>query len=43
VNSLELDINALQMLDEIEPEVGLYPCTWWTCWYVTCTLTTDDG
>jgi hypothetical protein len=33
---VELDIDALQMLDETDPSEGLFPCTWtcangWTC------------
>ena len=32
---MELDVAALQVLAEEEPEVGLYPCTR-TCWLWTC-------
>ncbi|MDT5030919.1 MAG: hypothetical protein QOC94_1090 [Actinoplanes sp.] len=28
---MEIDVNALQELQEAEPEAGLYPCTGITC------------
>jgi hypothetical protein len=34
---MEIDVDALQMLPEAEPESGLYPCAGptcdWTCWW----------
>ncbi|MEH0972344.1 ALQxL family class IV lanthipeptide [Micromonospora sp. CPCC 205546] len=33
---MELDVNALQLLEEREPETALYPCTY------TCTQQSAD-
>jgi hypothetical protein len=41
---VELDVAALQLLEESDPDVGLYPCTL-TClngWTCTFTLRTGD-
>ncbi|MBP2054325.1 hypothetical protein J2Z21_007328 [Streptomyces griseochromogenes] len=32
---MEFDVNALQHLQEEEPETGLYPCTWTCPWTST--------
>jgi hypothetical protein len=32
---MELDVNALQMLEETDPEIGLWPCT------LTCTISCE--
>jgi hypothetical protein len=36
---MELDVGALQMLQEAKNEEALYPCTW-TCNSATCDWTT---
>lgn len=36
---MELDVNALQMLEETEPEAALYACTITCTNGITCTWT----